>query len=62
MADRLADVAHQVVQTPRGAQVKKAHPDFKDRQLDKALEYLHGQIKLADKVKSVSSAKKNGKE
>src|SRR5205823_4767378 len=56
-AQRESEIIH-----PRGAQVKKPHPDIKDRQLEKALEYLHGQIKLAEKVKSVNSAKKHGEE
>jgi carboxyl-terminal processing protease len=36
----------------KDAPVKKTNPDFKDRQLDKALDYLKQQVKLAEKAKS----------
>jgi C-terminal peptidase prc len=38
---------------PKDKQGKKNNPDFKDRQLNKATEYLLRQIKLADKLKSL---------
>jgi carboxyl-terminal processing protease len=33
---------------PKGSTRKKANPEFKDRQMEMALKYLRGQIKLAD--------------
>ena len=35
-----------------GKPVKKTNPEFKDRQLDLALKYLRGQIKLSEKYTS----------
>jgi hypothetical protein len=36
---------------PKEGAVKKTTPAFKDKQLDKALDYLREQIKLADKAR-----------
>jgi C-terminal peptidase prc len=36
---------------PQGGAVKKTTSEFKDKQLDKALDYVRGQIKLADKAR-----------
>jgi carboxyl-terminal processing protease len=46
-AQRDSEIIH-----PKDKPAKKTNPDFKDRQLEKALEYIRDQIKLADKVKS----------
>jgi carboxyl-terminal processing protease len=41
----------EIIQSP-DRPIKKPATEFKDRQLEKALEYLRGQIKLAEKAKS----------
>jgi len=40
---------------PQAGASKKTAPEFKDKQLDKALDYLRNQIKLADKAKKSKS-------
>jgi C-terminal peptidase prc len=53
----LAEAQHESeIIYPRSRRVKEKKPEFKDRQLDAALEYLRGKIKMASRA----AAKKNG--